>query len=114
MLAILRGHGHASRPVARGRKDGVADRGRQADEPGFAGAGGGQIFAVQQYDLDFRSVAEARNALLREVGFLKAAVQKKNLFKKRPADALHDGARELVPEAVWVDDGAAFPSLHDA
>src|SRR5580704_10228469 len=67
-------HGHAAQACAGGGEDGVADSGGNTDEARFAGAGGGDVFAVEQHNLDVWSVGEARQAIALEVGIDELAV----------------------------------------
>ena len=77
-----RGEGQAAEANAGGVEDGVADRGSDADDGGFAGSGRRQIFAVDEDGLDFWNVAETRDAVLREVGIRNAAVFRFDRFEQ--------------------------------
>src|SRR5450631_514830 len=107
--SALRRHGHVAQACSRGGKDRVADRRRQAHEARFARSCRGQVLAVDEYDLDLRGVTEPGNAILREMGIQNAAISKENPFEEGAADALNNGARKLVAQAVGIHDGAALP-----
>ena len=65
-------------------------------------------------DLDRGHVAEARHAVAREAGVEDLAVVELDRLEQRAAEALHDGALDLVPQVVGVDDRAALEGGHDA
>ncbi len=93
---VFRGHGHAAGTAASGGKDRIADGGGKTHEAGFAGASGRQILAIEEHDFDFGGVAESGHAVLGEVGVEDTAVGEEDLLEERAADALDDGAAELV------------------
>src|SRR5690606_31893157 len=100
---------HAGRGVDR-----VADRGRDRDDRRLARAGGRQVLAVQQHDVDRRDVAEAREAVLREPRVQDAASLELDRLPQRAAEPHHDRTLDLVAQPVWVHDRAALERLDDA
>src|SRR5205823_144879 len=78
------------------RARGGADRGGDADNGSFAGAGRGQILAIEQDDLDWGNVLEARHPVLRERAVEDLAVGEPNGFEEGAAQALDEGAFDLV------------------
>src|SRR5712691_1541881 len=93
---------------AGGVKNGIADGRRHGHDRRLAGAGGRNIFTIQQDGFDFRHVAEARHAIARETRILDAPVFKFDGFKERPAEPLNHRANHLVAQSIRVDDSAAL------
>src|SRR5262245_5348938 len=99
---------HSAAADTRGVEKCVPDGGSYGHDGSFAGAGGGNVFAIKENGFDLRQVAKAWNAIRCEMRVLDAAVFELNRFEERAAEALNLGAYDLVAEAVGVDDGAAF------
>ena len=74
----------------------------------------GHVLAVNEDDFDLGRIAEAGKAIAREVRVEDAAVRKQDGFKQRAADALNDGARVLIVQAVGIDDRAGLPRADHA
>jgi hypothetical protein len=62
-----RSHGQAEDACSGGGEEGVGDGGRESHDSGFAGAGRGQILAVEEHNLDVRYIAEVGDAVAGEV-----------------------------------------------
>ena len=88
--------GHFGKAYPRSGKDCVANRGSQGHEAGFASACRRQVLAVNEHDLNLRRVTEPGNAVLREVGVQDPAIAKEDSLEECAADALNNGARELI------------------
>ena len=99
-------------PVA--AKDRVADCWSKAHEPGFAGSGRRQIFAIEQHDFDPWRVAKTGHAVFREERVLDAPVAEEDSFEERAADGLHDCALHLVAQSVRIHDRTALPGFNHA
>ena len=102
---------------AGGVEDGVGDGGSYRHDRGFAGAGGGDVFAVEENGFDFGDVGEARDAIAGEAGVGDAAIFEFDGFEECAAESLNHGADDLIAEAVGIDDGATFEGFdqaHDA
>lgn len=111
---VFRREGHVSQSSTRCGENGVSDGRGNADNSGFSCASGGQIFAIEQDDVDLRSVAEAGNAVLGETRIFDASTGEENAFEERASQSLNQSALNLIAKAIGVDDRAAFPGLHCA
>jgi hypothetical protein len=106
-------HGHVGEAYPRSGKDCVANRWSQANEACFASARRRQFLAVNEHDLNLRRVPEPGNAVLRKVWVQYPAIGKEDSLEECAADALNNGACELIAQAVRIHDGAALPGLND-
>ena len=77
----------------------------------FAGAGGGDVFAIEKDGFDLGNVGEARDTIARKASVGDAAVFEFDGFEERTAEALNDSSDDLVAEAIGIYDGAAFESF---
>ena len=73
-IEAARGERQSAEAYAGRVENSVADCGREADDGRFPGTGWRKILAVEENGFDFGNVAEARNAVLREMGIRNAAV----------------------------------------
>src|SRR6266481_7693822 len=100
-----------------GVEDGVANGWGYGHDGGFAGAGGGDVFAIEEDGFDFGEVAEARDTVTGEARICDATVFEFDGFEERAAEALDVCTDDLIAQAVGIDDGAAFEGgdqTHDA
>ena len=93
--------------------DGVGDGGSDADDGAFAGAYGGEIFAVDEDGFKLRHVLEARDAILGEMGIEDAAIFELDCLEQRTADAHNVCALYLIAESIGIDDRPAFECRYD-
>jgi len=101
-----RGEGHVTDARAGCGEEGVCYRRSNADQPTLTGAGGRQVFSVEEHEVDLRRVHKARHTVLREVRVFYFAVFEEDALEERAANSLHDGSHVLVAQAVGIDDGA--------
>jgi len=80
---------------------------------GFARASRRQILAVDEHDFNPRHVTEPGKTVLCKARIENAAVGKENSLEEGAANGLHDGARNLVAQAVGIDHRARLPGLND-
>ena len=92
----------------------LADGGGDADDGGFARAGGRNVLSVNEHDFDFGQVGETGDAVVGEAGVGQSAVFKFDGLEKRAAQAHDHRAFHLVLQMIGVDDRAAVEGADGA
>src|SRR5947208_7145586 len=90
----------------------VAHSRGDAHDGRLACAHGGQVFSVENLNFNLGHIPETRHWIIPEVRIEYAPILKMNGLKQRPANPLNNGAGDLVPQPVWIDDCAAIERLH--
>jgi hypothetical protein len=111
---VFRRKGHMPQAVSGRGEDRVAHRRRDANDACLSRTRRRQIFAIEEDDVDLRSVAEARNAVLGKPRILYSAVGEQDSLEERASDALNERTLHLVAKPIGIYDRAAFPCLHGA
>ena len=102
-----------AQPHARRRIDSVEHGGRQRRRAGLADAAG-LLAALDDLDLDRRSLVDAQHAVVVEVRLLDAAVLERDLAPQRRGDAEDDAALHLRHDGIGIDGDAGVDDADDA
>src|SRR5262249_45952932 len=109
-----RSEGHSAAADSAGIEKRVSDSRSYRHDGSLAGAGGGDIFAIEQDGFDCWKIAEARDSIACKMRGLDAAAFEWNGLKQGAAESLDVGADDLVAQAVGIDDGSAFKGSDQA